>query len=59
MGLLTDKHYETVKDYLHPKIHSFVNYYRDGNLIDFPYYHGCDKVDKNGTRKIITYEIGE
>ena len=39
MGLLTEKYYETVKDYLHPKIHSFVNYYRDGNLIDFPYYH--------------------
>ena len=59
MDLLTDKYYETVKDYLHPKIHSFVDYYRDGWIIDFPSYHGCDKVNKNETRKIITYEIGE
>ena len=52
-------YYETVKDYLHPNIHTFVNQYRCGNLIDLPPYHGCDKVNKNGTRQKIQYQIGE
>ena len=59
MGLLHDDYYETVKDYLHPKIHSFVNHYRCQNLIDLPPFHGCNKVSRNGTRKAILYEIGE
>ena len=58
MGLLHDDYYETVKDYLHPKIHSFVNHYRCRNLIDLPPFHGCNKVSRNGTRKTILYEIG-
>ena len=59
MGLLIDTYYEKVKDYLHPNIHTFINHYKDGHLINLPIYHGCDKVNRNGTRKLIRYEIGE
>ena len=59
MGLLSAENYETVKDYLHPCIHDFINYYRQGNLIDLPMYHGYNQVNKNGTRKIILYQMGE
>ena len=43
MGCFTARHYDQVKDYLHPQLHSFVNYCKQGNLIDLPLYHGCDK----------------
>ena len=59
MGLLIDTYYEKVRDYLHPNIHTFINHYKDGHLINLPIYHGCDKVNRNGTRKLIRYEIGE
>ena len=59
MGILIDTYYERVKDYLHPNIHTFINHYKDGHLINLPIYHGCDKVNRNGTRKLIRYEIGE
>ena len=49
MGLLTNRYYEAIKDYLHPNIHRFVNHYR----------YGDHKVKKNGTRKTIKHEIGE
>ena len=51
MGLLHDDYYEAVKDYLHPGIHDFINHYRWGHLIDLPPYHGCNRVNKNETRK--------
>ena len=59
MGLLHDDYYEAVKDYLHPGIHDFINHYRRGHLIDLPPYHGCNRVNKNGTRKEIQYQMGE
>ena len=46
MGCFTARHYDQVKDYSHPQLHSFVNYYKQGNLIDLPLYHGCDKKKK-------------
>ena len=57
--LLRNEYYQNVKDYLHPNIHTFVNHYRDGNIIRFPNYHGCNHKNKNGNRKIIKYELGE
>ena len=57
--LLTNEHYQNVKDHLHPHIQTFVNHYRDGNIIPFPNYHGCNHKNKNGNRKIIKYELGE
>ena len=56
--LLTDEYYQNVKYYLHPNIHTFFNHYRDGNIICFPNYHGCNHKNKNGNRKIIKYELG-
>ena len=57
--LLRNEYYQNAKDYLHPNIHTFVNHYRDGNIIRFPNYHGCNHKNKNGNRKIIKYELGE
>ena len=59
MVLLTNGYYRSVKDYLHPNIHTFVNHYRDENIIYFPNYHGCNHKNKNGNRKLIKYELGE
>ena len=59
MGTMDTNYYKTVKDYLLPNIHSFIDYYRSGNLIDLPPFHGCNHINKNGTRKMIKYEVGE
>ena len=48
--LLTNEYYQNVKDYLHPNIHTFVNHYRDRNIICFPNYHGCNHKNKNGKK---------
>ena len=53
MGHMTVRYYEQVKDYLHPYINDFINYYRDGNIISSPLYHGCNRLSRNGTRKEI------
>ena len=39
--------YEQVKDYLHPHIHQFINYYRYGDIIDLPLYHGSNRLNRN------------
>ena len=44
---------------MHPNIHTFVNHYKDGNIIYFPNYHDCNHKNKNGNRKIIKYELGK
>ena len=59
MGLMHADYYETVKDYLHPGIHDFIEHYRCGNLIELPPFHGCNRVNKNETKKLIMYEMGE
>ena len=56
---LTLRYYENFKDYLHPHIRQFIHHYRFGDIIDLPLYHGCNRVNKNGTRKHICYSIGE
>ena len=53
MGLMTDEQYDQIKDYAHPKMHTFVEHYRCGHLIDLLPYHGCNATNKNGTRKLI------
>ena len=40
-------------------MHSFIEHYRCGHLIDLPPYHGCNATNKNGIRKLIRYEIGK
>ena len=51
-------YYNQVKDYLHPCLHKFINYYKDGNRFDLPLFHGCSKKNRNGTRKLIEYDQG-
>ena len=58
MGCFTAGYYDQVKDYLHPHLHSFVHYYKQGGLTDLPLCHGYDKRNKNGTRKLINYDQG-
>ena len=55
---MTNRYYETIKDYLHPNVHTFVDHYRNGDLIDLPFYHDCDRLNTNGTRKLIEYKNG-
>ena len=56
---LTLGYYGTIKDYLHPHIREFINYHKFRDLVDLPLYHGCNRVNKNGTRKQICYSMGE
>ena len=58
MGLFTGRYYDLVKDYLHADLHDFIHYYRQGNIFDLPLYHGCNKKNRNGTRKPIEYNQG-
>ena len=58
MGSMTVTYDDQVKDYLHPPIHQLINYYRYGNILDIPLYHGCNRLNKNGTRKEIEYNLG-
>ena len=50
---MTVRYYEQVKDDLHPHIHQFINYFRYGDIMDLLLYHGCNCVNRNGTRKKI------
>ena len=58
MGCMTVRYYELVKGYLHPHLHKFIDHYRYDNYIDLPLYHGCNRLNKNGTRKEIEYNLG-
>ena len=58
MGCFTTGYYDQVRDYLHPYLYDFVHYYRQGDVFGLPLYHGCNKKNKNGTRKLITYDQG-
>ena len=40
-------------------IQTYTLYYRSGNLIDLPPFHGCGLNNRNGSRKLVRYEIGE
>ena len=58
MGHMAVRYYEQVKDYLHPQLNDFINYYRDGNTISLPLYHGCNHLNRNKTRKETDYNLG-
>ena len=55
---MTVRHDEQVKDYLNTHMHQLINYYRYGDILDVPLYHGCNRLNKNGTRKEIEYNLG-
>ena len=50
MAFLTVEYYEHIKDFLHPHIDDNIYHYRKGNVIKLPPYHGCNHVNRNGTR---------
>ena len=56
---MTDERYDQIKDYAHPKMHTFVEHYRCEHLINLPPYHECNATNKNGTRKPTQYKIAE
>ena len=55
---MTVDYFERIRDYVHPNVKKFVNYYKDGNLIQLPLFHGCCHRNKNGTKKLINYTNG-
>ena len=55
MACIHIKHYQKVKDLIHPNI---TDYYRKGNLYILPEYHGCDLRNRNGCNKRIDYSRG-
>ena len=52
------KYDEHVKDYLHANLNQFINHYRNGDIIDLPLYHGCNRLNRSGTRKEIECNLG-
>ena len=58
MSSMTVGYYEQVKDYLHSHVNDFINYYRYEGVIHLPLYHGCNRLNRNGTRKEISYNLG-
>ena len=55
---MTVGYYEQIKEYLHPHINQYINHYRDGDIIDLPPCHGCNRLNRCGTRKEIEYNLG-
>ena len=58
MAVFNSEHYNKIKDLIHPYIDACIEHYRHGKLVILPLYHGCDKVNRNGTRKFIDYKKG-
>ena len=46
------------KDFIHPHINDNIYHYRKGNVIELPPYHGCNHINRNGTRKYVDYGRG-
>ena len=58
MGSMTRRYYEQVEDYLHPHLNQFIEYYIYGNVIHLPLYSGCNRLNRNGSRKAISFNLG-
>ena len=60
MVFLTLEHYNNIKDYLHPNLHSIIKEHLDkeNNLFCLLPYHGCYYKNRNETRKLIDYGRG-
>ena len=55
---MTAAYFDLIKDYVHPNVNKFINYYKDGNRVELPPFHGCRRRNKNGTKKFIDYANG-
>ena len=58
MVVLTVKHFNKIKDYIHPNLQTIIKDYQNGNLISLAPFHGCGHKNRNRTRKIIDYAGG-
>ena len=50
MGVMTNERYDQIRDYVHPKMHSFIEHYRCGHYL--PPYHGCNATNKNAPENL-------
>ena len=59
--IFSKDYYEKMKDYFHPRLHSFIENYlgADEDLFMLPPYHGCGLKSRNGTKKMIDYRNGQ
>ena len=55
---MTVRYYEQVKDFMHPHLNQFIDYYIYGNVIHLPLYRSCNLLNRNGSRKEISYNLG-
>ena len=55
---MTAAYVDLIKDYVHPNVNKSINYYKGGNRIELPPFHGCRGRNKNGTKKFIDYANG-
>ena len=55
MAYVRIEDYNHFKDYIQPHIYDCIDLYRYKDIIHLPAYHGCDIVNKNGTRKLINH----
>ena len=53
MAFIVAEYYEQIKDFLHPHINDNIYHYRKGNVVELPPFHGCNHLNRNGTRKYI------
>ena len=40
MTIMTAAYFDSIKDYVHPNVNKFINYYRNRNRIELPPFHG-------------------
>ena len=60
MTFFSREYYETMKDYFHPNVHTFIDRYTDDEgLVLLPPFHGCNLRNRNGSRKLIDYRNGK
>ena len=58
MAYIRIEDYYRFKDYIHPHINDCIDQYRNKDIIHLPAYHGCNTVNRNGTRKLVDYRRG-
>ena len=58
MAYFTVRYNNQVTDYLHPRLHKLIDYYRHENTFHLPLLHGCNRKNRNETRKLIEYDQG-
>ena len=56
---MSEETYERLKSVFHPKLRKNIGKFKQENYYMFPLYHGCGKMNRNGTNKKINYSVGE